>query len=174
MERSSKERKKPLSAATDGPHDVFALPRRIRPSELIVGAARIPRIDFLFPTNSQAVPAPSAPSRFTSTPFPLTHRPGLPTIEDMEVQLTRGQKAFANEAIKSGRLGREEDAVQEALALWEERERTRAEILAAVDEAEASLKQDGGRIITQESMRELAEDVKRRGRLRLAAEQSLR
>ncbi len=92
----------------------------------------------------------------------------------MEVQLTRGQKAFASEAIKSGRLGREEDAVQEALALWEERERTRAEILAAVDEAEASLKQDGGRIITQESMRELAEDVKRRGRLRLAAEQSLR
>ena len=92
----------------------------------------------------------------------------------MEVQLTRGQKAFANQAIKSGRLGREEDAVQEALALWEERERTRAEILAAVDEAEASLKQDGGRIITQESMRELAEDVKRRGRLRLAAEQSLR
>jgi Arc/MetJ-type ribon-helix-helix transcriptional regulator len=89
----------------------------------------------------------------------------------MEVQLTPGQRALANQAIQSGRISREEDAVKEALALWEERERTRAEILAAVDEAEASLAQDGGGIITEQSMRELAEDVKRRGRLRLAAEQ---
>ncbi len=43
------------------------------------------------------------------------------------------------EAIESGRLRREEDAVQEALSLWEERERLRAELLAGVDEAEASL-----------------------------------
>jgi Arc/MetJ-type ribon-helix-helix transcriptional regulator len=92
----------------------------------------------------------------------------------MEVQLTPGQRAFASQAIKSGRLGREEDAVKEALALWEERERSRAEILAAVDEAEASLERGEGRIITEQSMRELAEDVKRRGRLRLAAEQSPR
>ena len=66
---------------------------------------------------------------------------------------------------------REEDAVKEALSLWEERERTRVEILAAVDEAEASLARGEGRVITQESMREVAEDVKRRGRARLAAEQ---
>jgi predicted thioesterase len=52
-----------------------------------------------------------------------------------------------------------------------ERERTRAEILAAVDEAEASLAKGEGRIIPRESMRELAEEVKRRGRARLAAEQ---
>jgi hypothetical protein len=63
--------------------------------------------------------------------------------------------------------------VKEALALWEERERSRAEILAAVDEAEASLARREGRIITEQSMRELAEDVKRRGRLRFAAEQLL-
>jgi putative addiction module CopG family antidote len=89
----------------------------------------------------------------------------------MEVQLTPDQKAFVRQAIESGRLRREEDAVEEALSLWEERERTRAEILAAIDEAEASLAQGEGRIITQESMRELAEEVKRRGRDRLAAEQ---
>jgi len=88
----------------------------------------------------------------------------------MEVQLTPDQKAFVRQAIESGRLRREEDAVKEALSLWEERERTRAEILAAVDEAEASLARGEGRIITLESMRELAEDVKRRGRARLAAE----
>jgi len=61
--------------------------------------------------------------------------------------------------------------VQEALSLWEERERRRLEILAAVDEAEASLARGEGHVITQESMRELAEEVKRRGRARLAAEQ---
>jgi hypothetical protein len=68
-------------------------------------------------------------------------------------------------------LRREEDALKEALSLWEERERTRAEILAAVDEAEASLARGEGRVVTQESMRELAEEVKRRGRARLTAEQ---
>ena len=89
----------------------------------------------------------------------------------MEVQFTPDQKAFVRQAIESGRLRREEDAAKEAFSLWEERERTRAEILAAVDEAEASLARGEGRMITQESMRELAEQVKRRGRARLAAEQ---
>jgi Arc/MetJ-type ribon-helix-helix transcriptional regulator len=89
----------------------------------------------------------------------------------MEVQFTPDQIAFVRQAIGSGRLQREEDAVKEALLLWEERERTRLEILAAVDEAEASLARGEARPITQESMRDLAEDVKRRGRARLAAEQ---
>ncbi|GAC1420483.1 MAG: hypothetical protein NVSMB62_14440 [Acidobacteriaceae bacterium] len=56
----------------------------------------------------------------------------------MQVALTPDQKAFAADAVQSGRLGREEDALREALSR-EERERTRAEILTAVDEAEASL-----------------------------------
>lgn len=75
-------------------------------------------------------------------------------------------------AVETGRLSREEDAVEEALLLWEERERTRAETLALIDSAEASLRHGQGRVITQESMRELADDVKRRGRARLAAEQA--
>jgi len=88
----------------------------------------------------------------------------------MEVQLTPDQKAFVRQAIETGRFQREEDAVKEALSLWEERERTRAEILSAVDEAESSLTRGDGRAITQESMRELADQVKQRGRARLAAE----
>jgi Arc/MetJ-type ribon-helix-helix transcriptional regulator len=90
----------------------------------------------------------------------------------MEVHLTPDQKAFVRQAIESGRLHREEDAVQEALSLWEERERTRAEILTAVDLAEASIARGEGRPIAQESMRQLADEVKQRGRGRLAAEQS--
>ena len=90
----------------------------------------------------------------------------------MEVHLSSGQKAFVRQAIESGRLRREEDAIAEALSLWEERERTRAEILTALDEAEASLALGEGSGITRESMRGLAADVKRRGRARLAAEQA--
>lgn len=58
------------------------------------------------------------------------------------------------------------------MALWEERERRRAEILARVDEAEASLARGEGTVITQASMRQLAADVKQRGRARLEAENS--
>ncbi len=90
----------------------------------------------------------------------------------MDVHLTPDQEAFIRQAIESGRLRREEDAVQEALALWEERERTRAEILSAVDLAEASVGSGEGRTNTQDSMRQLADEVKRRGRSRLNAEQS--
>jgi len=89
----------------------------------------------------------------------------------MEVQFSPDQQAFVRQAIDSGRLRREEDAVKGALSLWEERERNRVEVLASVDEAETGLARGEGRAITQESMRELAEDVKRRGRARLAAGQ---
>lgn len=90
----------------------------------------------------------------------------------MNVELTPDQRAFIRRAIDSGRFRREEEAVQEALSIWEERERRRAEILAALDEADASLARGEGRPITQESMQALAEEVKQRGRRRLAAERS--
>jgi Arc/MetJ-type ribon-helix-helix transcriptional regulator len=90
----------------------------------------------------------------------------------MEVHLTPDQRALAIQAVQAGRLQHEEDAVHEALALWEERERARAEILASLDAAEASLARGEGRIITEQSMRDLAADVKQRGRARLAAENS--
>jgi Arc/MetJ-type ribon-helix-helix transcriptional regulator len=90
----------------------------------------------------------------------------------MEVHLSPDQKAFVLQAIESGRLQREEDAVREALLLWEERERNRAEFMATLHDAKASLAGGEGRIITQASMRELAEEVKQRGRARLAAKES--
>jgi Arc/MetJ-type ribon-helix-helix transcriptional regulator len=92
----------------------------------------------------------------------------------MQIELTAEQQEFIRRAIESGRVKRTEDALQQALALWVERERTRDEILTAIDEAEASLAGGEGVVITRESMKELAEDVKRRGRARLAAEQKAR
>jgi len=90
----------------------------------------------------------------------------------MEVQLRPDQKAFARQAIESGRLRREEDVVKEALTMWEERERHRLEILVAVEKADASLARGEGRgVTTPEEAKRLAEDVKRRGLARLNTEQ---
>jgi putative addiction module CopG family antidote len=86
----------------------------------------------------------------------------------MEVQLTPDQKAFIKHAIETGRFNREEEAVKEALSLWEERERRRIEFLASLNDANASLARGEGRTITEQSMQDLAEDVKQRGRARLA------
>jgi putative addiction module CopG family antidote len=83
----------------------------------------------------------------------------------MEVRLTPDQEAFVRQAIESGRLNRPEEAVEEALRLWEERERTKAEILAAVDAADASLARGEGRVIaTKQDARKLASEINRRGR----------
>jgi putative addiction module CopG family antidote len=91
----------------------------------------------------------------------------------MEVHLTPDQKAFIRQAIEAGRLHRTEDAVQEAMSLWEERERRRLEILMAVDQAEASLARGEGRSISShEEVTQLAADIKRRGMARLASEQN--
>ena len=88
----------------------------------------------------------------------------------MDVDLAPEQKAFVRRAIESGRLHSEQDAVQEALTSWEERERQRAEFLLTLEDARASLARGEGRVITDESMQQLASEVKERGRARLLAE----
>ena len=86
----------------------------------------------------------------------------------MNVELTPDQRAFVQRAIDSGRFSREEEAVREALALWEERERRRIEIISMIDEADASLARDEGRVFTKESTRVLVDDIKQRMRHRIA------
>ena len=89
----------------------------------------------------------------------------------MQIDLTPEQQDFVRQAVESGRFERAEDAVQAAIMLWVERERRRAEILAAVDIAKASIDRGEGIEITQESMHTLAEEIKRHGRAQLVAEQ---
>ena len=88
----------------------------------------------------------------------------------MEIHPTPDQEALIREAVAAGRFERPEDAVREALALWEERERARAEFCATLDEAEESLARGEGAEITRSSMRTLTEDIIERTRARLAAE----
>ena len=90
----------------------------------------------------------------------------------MNVQLTPDQQAFVQKAVESGRFTHEEEAVQEALALWEERERRRLELVAMIDEADASLARGEGIPITQESLKGLVEEAKQRLRRRIEVERS--
>jgi putative addiction module CopG family antidote len=91
----------------------------------------------------------------------------------MEVHLSPDQEAFIRQAIEAGRFRREEEAVQEAMLLWEERERRRLEILAAVDQSETSLARGEGRVIRCEAdLDQLVEDVKHRGMQSLSSEQT--
>lgn len=107
---------------------------------------------------------------FRVYPSRLPCRAVFRILKAMNVDLSPDQRAFARRAIESGRLHSEEEAVQEALALWEERERERAEFLMTLEAARKSLANGEGRVITPESMRQLAQDVKERGRARLLAE----
>jgi hypothetical protein len=54
--------------------------------------------------------------------------------------------------------------------LWEERERRRVAFLATLDDSRTALARGEGRVITQDSARELAAEVRERGRARLIAE----
>lgn len=90
----------------------------------------------------------------------------------LDVELTPDQKAFVDQAILSGRIRAEEDAVREALLLWEKRERARAEMLSALEEAEASIARGEGIEMTEQSTRELAERIKQRGRAALAPQKA--
>lgn len=93
----------------------------------------------------------------------------------MEIEPTPDQDALIREAIASGRLHRPEQAIHEALSLWEERERRRLEILASVEQAKDSLARGKGRsVVTRDEVTQLAQEVRRRGMARLAAEQTPR
>ena len=114
----------------------------------------------------------SSPANKRNVLFSLTLPIADLNLKEMEVQFTDAQTALIRHAIESGRLHREEEAIQEALALWEERERRRLEILTAVDKAEASLARGAGRMVTTHvEAVQLASDVKRRGLARIEAEQ---
>ena len=88
----------------------------------------------------------------------------------MNITPSPDQETFIKRAIDAGRYDRPEDAVTEALLLWEDREHRRADLIASLDEADASLDRGEGLDINSQSMRGLAEDTKQRGCARLAAE----
>ena len=73
------------------------------------------------------------------------------TLKAMKVDFTPDQEALIRQAIASGRYHTAEDAVHDAMARWEESERARIEMLAALDEAESDL--EAGREATSASQK---------------------
>ncbi|NDJ09670.1 MAG: hypothetical protein EBY17_00545 [Acidobacteriia bacterium] len=89
----------------------------------------------------------------------------------MDIQFSRDQQSFVREAIATGRIVNEEEAVRQALSLWEERERVRVEMLSKISRAHESVARgEGRRINSEDDLRQLASDVKQRGLARLRAE----
>lgn len=88
----------------------------------------------------------------------------------MEVTLTPDQRDFVKLAIESGRVASEEEAVAEALRQWEERQRQQLAFLATLQDAREALARGEGRELAEETVNELAQGVKERGRKRMAAE----
>jgi len=85
-------------------------------------------------------------------------------LKAMEVQLTPDQEAFIRKAVASGRYPSVEDAVRDAMARWEEGERARVELLAALDEAEADLEVGRYTDYTDATLPRLASELKREAR----------
>jgi Arc/MetJ-type ribon-helix-helix transcriptional regulator len=88
----------------------------------------------------------------------------------MQVQLTPAQSSFVNLGIQEGRFRDSEEAVQQALAQWEKRERVRMELIASLDQAEQSLDAGEGESYSSETLDELVQSVQSRGVARLAGQ----
>ena len=88
----------------------------------------------------------------------------------MDITLTPEQNDVVRQAVESGRIHDSLQAMQQAMALWVQRERRRAELVASLDVAEASLVRGDGIAITRESMDTMVHDIMERCARRLSAD----
>ena len=88
----------------------------------------------------------------------------------MQIELTPAQNSFIQLGIQEGRFRDSDEAIRQALAQWEKRERARVELLASLDLAEQSLEAGEGEEYTVDNLNELVESVKKRGIARLAGQ----
>jgi putative addiction module CopG family antidote len=86
----------------------------------------------------------------------------------MQVELTPAQASFVDIGIQEGRFRNSEEAIREALAQWEKRERARVELLASLDSAEQALNAGEGEEYTLDSLSSLVHSVQERGAARLS------
>ncbi len=88
----------------------------------------------------------------------------------MQIELTPAQNSFVELGIQDGRFRDREEAVRQALALWEARERARVELLTSLDLAEQALDGGQGEEYTAENLSSLVASVRARGRSSLAGQ----
>ena len=82
----------------------------------------------------------------------------------MEVRLTPDQKILIQRAIEQGRYRSAEDAVRDAMARWEERERQRIDLTTDIARAETELLSGRFSDYTDDTLPLLAEELKREAR----------
>jgi putative addiction module CopG family antidote len=82
----------------------------------------------------------------------------------MEVRLTPEQQAFVQMAVKSGRYPSAEEAIRDAITRWEEDERSRAEMVAALDESANDLEAGRYRDYTDSTLSQLMQELKTESR----------
>lgn len=75
----------------------------------------------------------------------------------MNIELTPEQQALITAGVANGRFDREEDAILEALAQWEQRERWHARVLTEVEDSEASSRKTATERVKRRSLAPLAE-----------------
>jgi putative addiction module CopG family antidote len=86
----------------------------------------------------------------------------------MQIDLSPEQISFVDLGIQEGRFRDQEEAVRQALALWEKRERTRIQLLTDIDAGEASFDGTETTLESAEDIQKFVEDIATRGRGRLA------
>ena len=86
----------------------------------------------------------------------------------MQFELTPEQSSFVDLGIREGRFTNTEEAMRNALALWEQRERERMRLLASLEMADASLDAGKGEIYDTDDLSALVESIRQRGHERLA------
>jgi len=86
----------------------------------------------------------------------------------MKVELTPAQASFIDLGIQEGRFHNSEEAIRQALAQWEKRERARIELLVSLDSAEQALEAGEGEGYTLETLSSLVRSVQERGAARLS------
>jgi len=90
----------------------------------------------------------------------------------MEVCLTPSQEVLIQRAIEQGRYHSAEEAVRDAMARWEERERQRIDLTTDIGRAESELNSGCYRDYTDDTLPLLAEELKREAREMRASLQS--
>ena len=78
----------------------------------------------------------------------------------MEVNLTPRQEVLIQRAIEQGRYRSAEEAVRDAMARWEERERQRIDLTTGIGRAETELKSGSYSDYTDDTLPLLAEELK--------------
>ena len=82
----------------------------------------------------------------------------------MELHLTPQQEAFIEQGVRRGRFASEDAAVREAVELLEAQERLLEGLRAAVDEGDQDIAQGRYTEYTNETLPQLAEELKREAR----------